>query len=109
MAVKVLKTHPKEEALQAAGLAVLVNLTTDNAEGLESMVEAGMVDGVLGALRQLPNAAAVQGAGLGVLRNTTEIDDECGMVLASGGVDIAVGAMKRFVDDERVQVNRQIY
>jgi len=58
--IRVLKAHLKEEAVQAAGLAALANLTNNNAEGLESLAEAGMVYGVLGALRQLANSATVQ-------------------------------------------------
>jgi hypothetical protein len=68
------------------------------------MISAGVHHIVPTALRGLPHCADVQGTGLKLLRNITEVDDESAAVFRGGAVEIAVSAMKRFPDDEAVQV-----
>lgn len=101
----VMHAYSDSEEAQANGCFTLANLGACGSEGLKTfMLEAGVLEGIIAALRTHAKSKKVQRYGCFALSNIAQSSARCKRRLCNiGGIEAVAGAMRAYADDEDIQ------
>jgi hypothetical protein len=99
--VKALEVYMDNSELVESVASALLNLSSD--ADIDLLIESGVVETVVEAMRKYPKKSSLQESGMGVLQNVSMKGPQCKAVIAeTGGIDAVTSAVKEFLTEPSV-------